>query len=56
MAVCMADGSTRVLGLGANAIMHSQDSPFPTTTVPPIQTIFNALLTPAGGERIPADF
>jgi hypothetical protein len=56
MTVCLADGSTRVLGLGANNVMRSQDSPFPTTTVPPIQTIFNALLTPAGGETIPAEF
>jgi hypothetical protein len=56
MAVCMADASARVLGLGANNVMRIEDAPYPTTRVPPIQTIFNALLTPGGHERIPPDF
>jgi hypothetical protein len=59
MRVCMADGSVRTLGLGVLNLMAVADNPVQTGGPPPTtnnQTIFNALLTPAGGETIPAEF
>jgi prepilin-type N-terminal cleavage/methylation domain-containing protein len=47
------DGTVHSLSLGANNAMSITDSPWPPTLNPPIQTIFNALLTPGGGEHPP---
>jgi hypothetical protein len=53
MTICMGDGSTRSVGGTANNVMSVADNPYPTTVSPPIQSIFNAMLTPGGHENIP---
>jgi prepilin-type N-terminal cleavage/methylation domain-containing protein len=53
MTLCMGDGSTRSIGGQVNTVMSAGDNPYPPTTTPPIQTIFNAMLTPGSHEHIP---
>jgi len=53
MTICLADGGVRSVGGQVNSVMSAADNPYPNTVTPPIQTIFNALLTPGGHEHVP---